>query len=147
MADITNSRCAMYMTEAVKAGLPAMVEWIMTFPKDLCFTLDDGHAGCATFRVAIQAWTQAAAADVRAMAPKGLVWKKSYAEDSDWWAYDAFSPTLDCDIHIYAIREAPPTCRIERRMVEVEEEIPVAFEKRMVQKEIVEVHCEEGAVE
>lgn len=133
----------MYMTESVKAALPAVVEWIKGFPKDLCFTLDSGPTGGAALRVSIQAWTQLAAADVRAMAPAGLIWKKSYAEAHDWWEYDAFSGRLNCDIHIYAVAEAPPTCRVEKRTIEVEEDVPVAFEKRMVKKEVVEVICGE----
>ena len=130
----------MYMTEEVKTALPAVVELIMQFPKDLCFTIEQGYTGCAAIRLAIQAWTQAAAADVRATFP-GLVWKKSYCEEHDWWEYDAFSPALDCDIHIYAVREAPPTCRVERWTEMVTVSVPVAFETRMMPKEIVEVYC------
>lgn len=132
----------MYMTEKVKAGLPAVVSWISLFPKELCFTIDDGPVGGAAFRVAIQAWTQEAAANVRALLP-GLIWKKSYSEINDWWEYDTYSLALDCAVHIYAVREAPPTCRIERRTEMVEMEVPVKFEVKMVPTEVVEVHCDE----
>ena len=133
----------MYMTEKVKAALPVVVEWLMSFPKGLCLTIDGGPTGGAAIRVAIQAWTQEAAAEVRSMCQKGLVWKKSYYKEQDWWEYDAFSPTLDCDIHIYAVRECPPTCRIERRTEMIEMEVPVKFETKMVEREIVEVHCDD----
>lgn len=130
----------MYMTEENKHSLPRVVGWMLTLPEDLCVSLGDRGS---ELEVNIQAWTQEAAARARALSP-GLVWSKSYeGEPCGWWEYRAYNKYAECWVRIYAVREDPPTCRIERKMVEVEENVPVAFEKRMVPKEIVEVVCGE----
>ena len=129
----------MYMTERIKEALPKVVDSLLGIPGDLYFGLEENEGAMG---VAMQGWNQAQAADVRALFP-GLIWKKSYNNRLSWWEYESYSPTLDCLLNVYGVTEAPPTCTVTRRTIEVEERVPVAFETQMVQKEIVEVHCGE----
>lgn len=128
----------MYMTEANKEALPKITEWLLTLPDDLCISF----WGSNKIELGLQANTQKQAALIRAGFP-GLFWKKEFKQQFGWWEYGAYSEKLGCDVRIYGVAEAPPTCRVERRTIEVEEDVPVAFEKRRVKKEVVEVHCGE----
>jgi hypothetical protein len=132
-------RMTMYMTEANKAALPKIAELLVALPSDLCISL----WGDNRIDLSIQGSTQEQAAAIRAYLP-GLIWKKEYKQNFGWWEYKTTSPSLGCEVTIYGVTEAPPTCRVERRTIEVEEEVPVAFETRMVAKEVVEVHCGDG---
>jgi hypothetical protein len=89
--------------------------------------------------VQIQAHTQAAVRAVRACFP-GVIWQKQYSA-CDWWEYNGkvgkrmFRPAFK--IHIYACREAPPTCHAVVEKVEVEELVPVGADPRPLEKRIV----------
>lgn len=124
----------MYMTEAVKKSMMAIVEWLVSSVPEDIYTTMSGTV------VKFQVHSQEDVARIRRLLP-GLVWKKHYDQDLGWWNYTAYSSEMGCNLQIYAVTENPPTCRIERRTIEVEEDVPVTFEKRMVQKEIVEVIC------
>lgn len=129
----------MYMTEKVKQILPRIVEWMTTLPADWCVNIFDSSSDIEPH---VQAWNQQRAAAVRATLP-GLVWKKEYKQQHSWWEYSAFAPNLGCRVVVYGVTEAPPTCTVTRREIEVEEDVPVAFERRLVKKEVVEVVCGE----
>jgi hypothetical protein len=131
-------RLAMYMTERNRAALPGVAEWLAAMPSDVCISL----WGDNVIDVALQACTQEQAAAIRSRLP-GLIWRKEFRADFGWWEYKTFADMLDCDVTIYGVTEAPPTCRVEHRTIEVEEEVPVTFEKRWVTKEVVEVVCGE----
>jgi hypothetical protein len=130
----------MRLVPEVKAKLAELLPIILALPDGQHFDLNwDG----VSVAVHMQCSTQAEVKAARATFP-GVAWRKSYEGGScGWWAYNgSWNGTL---VHIYACREAPPTCRMVSREVEVEEDVPVEFEKRMVTKTVVEWECGEGA--
>lgn len=128
----------MYMTEANKKALPKITEWLLTLPDYLCISF----WGDNEIELGIQAHTQEQVAFIRSRLV-WAAWKKEFNQELGWWEYRARFDRLGCNVRIYGVAEAPPTCRVERRTIEVEEDVPVTFEKRMVKKEVVEVHCGE----
>lgn len=84
----------------------------------------------------------------------GVVWRKEFVESCNWWEYNAtivvryfIGLPLTFNVHIYAVREAPPTCKAIVETYETEESVPVTFEKRKVTKERVRWDCSgEGEV-
>ncbi len=83
--------------------------------------------------------TQADVRAIRAAFP-GTIWTKRYEQECGWWSYTGTSPAGHA-VAIFACREAPPTCRAIVEMVEVEEQVPVKFETRLVTKERVRWEC------
>lgn len=121
---------------------PILAYMVKHFPDDVYF--DIGADG----KVGIQANTQAAVRQARAAFP-GVIWKKTYSEGCAWWEYDGtverrrgfFAEPLKFDVHIYACHEAPPTCVARIEEVEVEEQVPVQFAKRIVRKQVIRWDC------
>lgn len=131
----------MKLVPEVKARLVELLPIILALPDGQRFDLNwDG----VTVAVHLQCATQAEVKAARATFP-GVVWKKGYQGlyGLNWWEYDG--DWLGTPVHIYACREAPPTCRMVSREVDVEEQVPIAFEARMVTKTVVEWECGEGA--
>jgi hypothetical protein len=69
----------------------------------------------------------------------GTIWKKLHNETLGWWEYE--SDYNGFHIHIYGCKEAPASCRAIEEEVEVEEEVPVAFETRKVMKKKLRWEC------
>jgi hypothetical protein len=68
-------------------------------------------------------------------------WAKAYNEACQWWEYTA---TINgYAVKIYACKEAPAQCHPVTEMVEVEENVPVQFEKRTIQREVTRWVCPE----
>ena len=85
-------------------------------------------------RLEFQAYTQADVERIRGMLPP-VIWNKNYVEFSGWWAYSA--EYKDIILYIYAVKEAPRTCKaiVEKKIVI--EKFPTAFEERAVEKEVI----------
>ena len=62
----------------------------------------------------------------------GCIWKKSNRKDLQWWEYD--SECNGVKLHIYACRQAPPTCKAVEEEYETEERVPIKYETRRVVK-------------
>jgi hypothetical protein len=65
----------------------------------------------------------------------GVFWKKHFSSGTQWWSYDGIWDGLK--IHIYAIKEAPPTCTAIIETRKVKKQVPVAFEEREVEETVV----------
>jgi hypothetical protein len=130
----------MRLVPEVKAKLAELLPLILEMPDGQYLDLNwDG----ASVAIHLQCQTQAEVKAARAMFP-GAIWRKSYSGGAmNWWEYNGdWSGTR---IKIYACQEAPPTCRMVSREVEVEEQVPIEYETRMVTKTVVEWECGEGA--
>lgn len=90
--------------------------------------------------VSSQCPTQDAVRRLRAAFGGGVVWHKGYVEGLNWWEYNATLPN-GIRVHIYACREAPPTCTAIVETYEEDECVPVQFETRRVTKERVRWDC------
>jgi hypothetical protein len=84
--------------------------------------------------VEFQADTQERVARIR-QAFGHAVWQKKWDEGSKWWNY--LTTDTRYPIYIYAVKEAPKTCTaiIEKRVVK--EQVPVKYEERTVEKEVI----------
>jgi len=83
--------------------------------------------------------TQSNAAYIRSLFP-GVFWRKAFIKGAcNWWEY--YGNYEGVDIKIYAVSEAPPTCKAVTRIVEFEEEVPTAFAMRLVKRKVVEWDC------
>ena len=91
-------------------------------------------------RVAAQCATQAAVRELRAAFGAAVVWIKAHANDMQWWTYDTTLPN-GIAVHVYACREAPPTCKAIVEEIEVEEKVPVEWVTKVVKKERVRWDC------
>lgn len=93
--------------------------------------------------ISFQGHTQAHAAEIRALFP-GVFWNKLFVgAGCNWWEYTAEFDGVR--IKIYAVSEAPASCR---RIVEeewVEERVPVTFQVQRVKRERVRWDCTGGA--
>lgn len=89
--------------------------------------------------VSFQCNTQEEVRTVRAAFP-GVIWTKAYVESGcNWWEYSG--RTEDYSVKIYAVYEAPPTCRAIEETVMVEREVPVAFETQIVPEKRIRWDC------
>jgi len=81
-----------------------------------------------------QAHTQAQAKELRKHLPH-CIWHKHYEDGCKWWEYTANAKGLT--MRIYAIDEAPATCKAIYKEQTVQEQVPVAFETRTVRKQVL----------
>lgn len=81
-----------------------------------------------------QADTQAALHRLLPLLPH-VIWKKEYNNYAKWWAYTAEWNGLN--LKIYAVKEAPPTCKVITEEQEVEEIVPTTWEVVKVKKMVV----------
>lgn len=92
--------------------------------------------------IVVQAHNRAAAQQIRSCFP-GLFWRKLSPDVTklSWWEEEAYSKGVR--INIYAIQEAPPSCKAIEEEYEEEEKVPTAFETRMVTKTRTRWECPE----
>lgn len=76
--------------------------------------------------------SQQQVAAVRAALGPAL-WRKEYVQEPNWWAYHA--EVCGVPVRIYGVHEAPPTCKAIVEEYDAEEQVPVAFETRIVHKQ------------
>ncbi len=75
----------------------------------------------------------------------GLFWKKEWNKSLTWWEYTALTPD-GVKLRIYAVQQNPPTCKAVTEIRQVKKQVPVQFETRLVEKEvIVGWDCEDEA--
>jgi hypothetical protein len=71
-------------------------------------------------------------------------WQKTFAEGLNWWEYTTIAP-CGLALRIYADVEGPRTCTKVEETVTVEEDVPVAYEKRPVTRTVTRWVCPEGS--
>lgn len=121
------------------ASLKALMPILTTMPEGIHFATKLG----GKLGIDFQAGTQEQVARIRAHFP-GVVWNKRHEPNPGWWEYDGDWNGLH--VHIYACREAPPTCRAIEETVIVKERVPVTFEERDVEKKVVRWDCSQETV-
>jgi hypothetical protein len=131
----------MYLSAEIKDQLPVVFNILTNLPDDCHVSLDSRY-DTNGLEVRLQANDQNEVRRWRRHFPRA-VWKKTYSESLKWWEYETTDEGIR--IEIYGCTEAPPSCRMVSREVEVEEDVPVQFEKRKVTKTVVEWECGEGA--
>lgn len=126
----------MIINQKTRELLPRLLPKLLELPEGQHFDVRfDGY-------LEMQCWTQAAVKAARACFP-GVVWAKSYeGGELDWWEYRGLWGGVP--VKIYACQEAPPTCRLIEEEIEVEEEVPVAWEKKPVKKVVAKWECGDG---
>lgn len=124
----------MTLTPERRRAARAMVALLDVVPDDMWVEIHDDE-------LRFQGHTQENTRAIRALFP-GALWKKAYEDACNWWTYTGvFHGVM---LHIYAVSEAPPTCRRIVDKVEVEREVPVTFETRKVIEERVRWECGNG---
>ena len=135
-----------------------VIEWLLSLAEwpdaYFDFSVDYFHVGDESFErpiVQVQASTREAVRRVRAVFP-GVMWQKNRTDWSDW-EYTAIVPVRGVrrrsfgehgvKIHIYACKEAPPACKAIEEEVEVEKQVPVAFETVKVKEKRIRWECPE----
>jgi len=113
----------MYVTKESLRSLAFMLPLLEKLP-ERCSVDFDGDG------VSIQANTQEQVRAVRHVFPGATIWVKQWNEMCQWLEY---TTSIDgIAIQIYAVKEAPPACRIVEEEVEQEMEVPVTVERQMV---------------
>ena len=126
----------MYVNEKSLHALGVLLPVIRLLPPDTLVSIS--VEGVLLFHAS----TQEKVRGIRSTFPGAVVWTKQYSESLQWWEY---TTAIDgVPICIYAVREGPPTCRRIEEEVEVEREVPVAFEKQMVVEKRVRWECGDG---
>ena len=122
----------MHMNEKLRERFAEITRLLFMLPDEQWVEIkDDGS-------LYFQCNTQEAVRHLRECFP-GTVWDKRRDEYNNWWEYTGkYQGTR---LHIYACREAPPTCKAIVKVIEVEEQVPVQFETRRVKKEVVTWDC------
>lgn len=84
--------------------------------------------------ISFQATTQKNVEVIRKNFP-GSIWKKDFSKSLNWWTYT--SNWRGWNLKIYAVTEAPKTCKaiIEKQVVM--ETVPIGWEERPVEKEVI----------
>jgi|SRR5437016_12242393 len=125
----------MRLTAAAKSTLKYLLA--IDVPESTWIDVDPGG------HISAQCPTQLDVRGLRAAFGAGVVWKKAYAEESAWWTYDTTLPG-GIQVHVYACKEAPPTCKAIVEEIEVEEKVPVEWVTKVVKKERVRWDCGSG---
>lgn len=81
------------------------------------------------FKIAIQARTQREARAMRQIVGIRL-WQKRHSEKCNWW--ELIGITNGIEVQIYAITEAPPTCKLVEETYTEVQDVPVEFEQRLM---------------
>lgn len=123
-----------YHLEAAQR-LAAMAKLVAKVPAEVYFSVNGSDEDLS---LSLQAHTQADVQAIRACFP-GTFWSKSYSELSAWWDYDTVIDGVP--VNIYAVREAPPTCKLIETEIETTEEVPTKFETRTVKKVVQKWEC------
>ena len=63
------------------------------------------------------------------------VWQKKWDANCKWWNY--MTTDTKYPVYIYAVKEAPKTCTAIIEKLVVKEQVPVKFEERTVEKEVI----------
>jgi len=119
-----------YTGEALRLALP----FLEKLPDDVCF-----DTALRTEALKIQARTQEEVKKIQKAFPP-VVWKRTWDDYCKWWEYTCTVPAgsgEELEVVIYAVKEAPPQCRpiVERRRVK--KQVPVAFEEKEVEEEVI----------
>ncbi len=69
-------------------------------------------------------------------------WKKEYNDGCRWWEYTN-ETAYGLKLRIYADAEGPQSCTRVETIETVEENVPVTFEKRLVERKVVKWECPE----
>ena len=115
----------MYVTKESLEALAFMLPYLERMPPEATIDFADR-------RVQIQAQTQEKVRAVRQVFPGATLWVKQWNKYCGWLEYTTSVDGIA--IEIYAVKEAPPACQIVEEEVEVEREVPVAFETRLVKE-------------
>jgi hypothetical protein len=89
--------------------------------------------------ISIQAHTQEDVRQVRHLFPGVTVWVKQWNKGCAWLEYTTAIGGVT--INIYACHEAPAMCEIVEVEEEVEEDVPVTFEKQLVKRTVRRMVC------
>jgi hypothetical protein len=101
--------------------------------------IPDGTETELTYRgIEFQANSQDDVRRIRSYFP-GVFWQKEWVENCKWWSYS--TKLNGIPLQIYAVQEAPPTCVAIEEEYEVEENVPVVFEKKIVTKKRLKWDC------
>ena len=102
---------------------------LCTMPEGTQFSVERSN------EITFQAHTLAEVESRKAFFP-GQIWKRTWNRRCDWWEYTA---TLEDGyrVKIWAVHESPPQCKAITETRMVEEQVPVAFETRTVEKEVL----------
>lgn len=135
----------MYMTRNMKdEQLPVLIEILHRLPEDCYFSIAESGDCNNQLEVLLQAQTQEQVKRWRALLPRST-WSKEPHASLKWWEYK--TDYHGVAVTIYGCMEAPPTCRLERRVEIVKEQVPVAFETKNVEREVIEWKCDGEEVE
>lgn len=92
----------MYNRKEFWDHLDALRDTLETLPRDQHFSLDENT-------LEFQAHTQEQVKRIRALF-SGVIWKKEYNKGCNWWSYRG-NLISGLKLHIYAVSEAPATCK------------------------------------
>lgn len=125
----------MHVNKESLAALGFMLPYLPAMPLEA--DIDFKRSG----HVSILAHTQDEVRAIRHAFPGFVVWTKQWNKTLQWLEYTA---VIDGHtIEIFAVKEAPARCEIVEEEVEVEEDVPVAFEKQLVRRTVRRMVCPE----
>ena len=102
---------------------------LQAMPEDTYFDLYEGL-------LELQAATQAKVQQIRDVFRKdGLVWKRPWRKDCDWWQYTA--TWGDMHVKMYAVKENPARCTAIRETRVIKERVPIRWEEQEVEREVL----------
>lgn len=88
--------------------------------------------------IKLQPPNQEEARVLRRMFPPAT-WRKNYNAPVGWWEYStSFGPI---QVKLYGIADAPASCELVTESYESEEDVPVAFERRVVTRTRTKMVC------
>src|SRR5574337_390375 len=102
----------MTLNETRRSSVRMLVAVLDLVPDGVWVDFDEGTHG---IRLCFQGHTQERTKEIRSWF-HGVVWTKAYEESLKWWTYTTVFQGVD--INIYAVSEAPPTCRGAPRLGE-----------------------------
>jgi hypothetical protein len=126
----------MYVTPKSLEALAFMLPYLPAIPPEVGVDFTD----CG---VQFQANTQEKVRAVRLAFPGATVWTKQWNKYCGWLEYTTAIDGMA--IVIWAVKEAPPSCQIIEEEVEVEREVPVTFETRLVKETRRRIVCSDAA--
>ena len=65
----------------------------------------------------------------------GCIWKKAWRKELSWWEYTTVFEGVP--LRVYAVKENPPACTAIIETRKVEEQVPIQFETRLVEKQVI----------
>jgi hypothetical protein len=89
-------------------------------------------------RIEFQASSQAQVAAIRAALP-GAIWRKEWNGAVKWWEYSALVciESEEFQVRIYAVHEAPKTCRAITEKRAVTRDVPLTYRQETVFEDVI----------